>query len=133
MANLRQSDFFLPYNPALNARAREMRLNPTPAERKLWQQCLRGCSHKMLRQRPIGNYIVDFYCAKLRLAIEVDGDSHFTEDGIQYDLERTMILEGYGLQVIRFTNHEVMQQFEAVCQSIDAELKACVSRLQDGA
>ncbi|MGL4498857.1 MAG: endonuclease domain-containing protein, partial [Planktothrix sp.] len=59
--------------------------------------------------------IVDFYCAALKLVIEIDGDSHFTEQGKQYDAERTVILEGYGLKVVRFTNVEVLQSFEGVC------------------
>jgi very-short-patch-repair endonuclease len=72
----------------------------------------------MWRQKPIDNFIVDFYCPKLKLAIEVDGDSHFTPECVAYDAEITKVLEGYGLQVIRFTNHQVLRDFEAVCQEI---------------
>jgi very-short-patch-repair endonuclease len=72
----------------------------------------------VLRPRPIDNFIVDFYCAALKLVIEIDGDSHFTEQGKQYDAERTAILEGYGLRVIRFTNVEVLQNFEGVCYQL---------------
>ena len=64
---------------------------------------------------PIDNFIVDFYCAALMLVIEIDGESHFTELGKLYDAERTGILEGYGLKVVRFTNVEVLQSFEGVC------------------
>jgi len=73
---------------------------------------------RVLRQRPIDNLIVDFYCAKLKLVIEVDGESHFTEQGKQYDSQRTSILEGYGLKVVRFTNLEVLQDFAAVCEQL---------------
>jgi very-short-patch-repair endonuclease len=73
---------------------------------------------KFWRQRPIDNFIVDFYCPKLKLVIEVDGDSHFTDLGLVYDEERTLVLEGYGLRVIRFTNDEVLQNFEGVCEQI---------------
>ena len=72
----------------------------------------------MWRQKPIENFIVDFYCPKLKLVIEVDGDSHFTPEGMDYDAARTNILEGYGLQVIRFTNDEVLHNFEVVCERI---------------
>ncbi|WP_254566422.1 endonuclease domain-containing protein [Oscillatoria sp. HE19RPO] len=118
MSQLKEGRYFLPYNPSLVERAKEMRKNPTPAERKLWQEYLRKFPFKVWRQKPIDNFIVDFYCAKLKLAIEVDGDTHFTEDGMIYDEKRTQILEGYGLQVVRFTNDEVMNCFDGVCCSI---------------
>ena len=117
MTNLKEGNYFLPYNPQLVARAREMRKNPTIAERKLWGY-LRNFSVKFWRQRPIDNFIVDFYCPKLKLVIEVDRDSHFTDSGLVYDKERTRVLEVYGLRVIRFTNDEVVQNFEGVCEQI---------------
>ncbi len=117
MTTFKEGDYFLPYNPQLVARAKEMRKNPTIAERKLWGY-LRSFPVKFWRQRPIDNFIVDFYCPKLKLVIEVDGDSHFTDSGLIYDQERTRVLEGYGLRVIRFTNDEVLQNFEGVCEQI---------------
>ncbi len=81
--------FHLPYNPKLIERARELRKNMTPAEKKLWYYCLSQFSRRVLRQRPIDNYIVDFYCPVLRLVIEIDGESHFTDDGKTYDQQRT--------------------------------------------
>ena len=111
--------FHLPYNPDLVERAREMRKNPTAAEKRLWGEFLRNFKYRVLRQRSIDNFIVDFYCAKLKLVIEVDGDSHFTEEAQEYDAHRTQILEGYGLRVLRFTNAEVLQNFEAVCEVIE--------------
>ncbi|NDJ17465.1 endonuclease domain-containing protein [Myxacorys almedinensis] len=113
------TNFHLPYNSKLVSRAKELRQNPTPAEQKLWRDYLRTFPFRVLRQRPIAHFIVDFYCAALKLVIEVDGDSHFTEDGKQYDWERTQVLTGYGLTVIRFTNEEVMTQFEGVCGSLE--------------
>jgi very-short-patch-repair endonuclease len=83
---------------------------------------LRSFKFRVLRQRPIAFFIVDFYCAALKLVIEVDGDSHFTETGVAYDAERTHILEGYGLKVIRFTNNEVLHNFEAVCDRLEKEI-----------
>ena len=117
MTNLKEGNYFLPYNPQLVARAREMRKNPTVAERKLWGY-LRNFPVKFWRQKPINHFIVDFYCPKLKLVIEVDGDSHFTDSGLVYDEERTRVLEGYSLRVIRFTNDEVVQNFEGVCEQI---------------
>ena len=117
--NLITTGYHLPYNPELVEQAREMRKNPTPAEKKLWYGYLRTFKYRVLRQRPIDNYIVDFYCAQLKLVIEVDGDSHYSEDGIQADQLRTSRLEGYGLRVVRFTNIEVLNNFEAVCETIE--------------
>jgi len=118
VSKLNTSNFHLPYNPKLVARAKELRQNPTPAEKKLWQDCLKTFPWRVLRQRPIDHFVVDFYCAALKLVIEVDGESHFTSEGRMRDAERTQVLEGYGLIVMRFTNDEVMHQFEEVCQRI---------------
>ncbi|QIZ71779.1 endonuclease domain-containing protein [Oxynema aestuarii] len=122
MPHLKQGRYFLPYNPLLVEAAKQMRKNPTPAERKLWQDYLRQFPLKVWRQKPIDNFIVDFYCAKLRLVIEVDGESHFTKQGIIYDGQRTHILEGYGLEVVRFTNDEVMNCFDGVCECIRGKI-----------
>jgi very-short-patch-repair endonuclease len=118
MLELNTSDFHHPYNPQLVVRAKELRQNPTPAEKKLWQNYLQAFPLRVLRQRPIDHFIVDFYCAALKLVIEIDGESHFTDEGLMRDLKRTQILESYGLKVIRFSNDEVMNQFEGVCQKI---------------
>jgi very-short-patch-repair endonuclease len=117
--NLLQSDFHLPYNQKLVARAKELRKNMTPAEKKLWNEYLKNFKFRILRQRPIDNFIVDFYCPSLKLVIEVDGDSHFTSEGKDYDLERTDILKGHGLKIVRFTNSEVLNNFESVCQILE--------------
>jgi very-short-patch-repair endonuclease len=116
---LLETGYYLPYNPELKQAARELRKNQTPAEGKLWNNYLKTFKYRVVRQRPINYFIVDFYCAALKLVIEVDGDSHFTDDGVAYDLKRTQILEGYGLKVIRFTNDEVLKSFEGVCVRID--------------
>ncbi|MBD2425916.1 endonuclease domain-containing protein [Phormidium sp. FACHB-1136] len=118
MTRLSSSEFHLPYNPALVERAKQLRKNMTPAEKKLWYQYLRDFKYRVLRQRPINQFIVDFYCAHLRLVIEVDGDSHFSDNAQAYDSDRSRVLEGYGLNVLRFTNEQVLQDFEAVCASI---------------
>lgn len=122
MPNLNSTDFHLPYNPDLAARAKELRRNPTPAEQTLWAQYLKTLPLRILRQRPIHHFIVDFYCAAAKLVIEVDGEPHFTAEGQAYDHERTQVLQGYGLKVIRFTNEQVLSNFEAVCQRIGEEI-----------
>ncbi|TAE61215.1 MAG: endonuclease domain-containing protein [Nostocales cyanobacterium] len=114
---LNTTDFHLPYNSELIPIAKKMRQNPTPAEKKLWQ-FLRTFPVRVLRQRPIDHFIVDFYCASLKLVIEVDGESHYTEQGKIYDRERSSILEGYGLKIMRFTNEQVLHDFEGVCQEL---------------
>jgi very-short-patch-repair endonuclease len=91
---LKDSGFYLPYNPKLVPIAKQLRLNQTVTEKKMWQGFLRKLPLRILRQRPIDNFIVDFYCSGLRLVIEIDGESHFTEQGKIYDEERTNILEG---------------------------------------
>jgi very-short-patch-repair endonuclease len=116
-----ESPFHLPYNSKLVDRAKQMRRNPTPAEKKLWEEYLKTFPHRVLRQRPIENFIVDFYCAALRLVIEIDGAVHLSESAQTYDAERTIELEKYGLQIIRFTNDEVINNFDDVCKQI-AEL-----------
>lgn len=117
MSKIKQGKYFLPYNEKLIEKARAMRKNPTPAERKLWE-ILRTFPLKMWRQKPIDNYIVDFYCPKLKLVIEVDGQGHFTPEAMAYDAERTQVLQGYGLRVVRFTNEQVLRDFEAVFEEI---------------
>jgi len=93
---------YLPYNKALKARARELRNNPTMAENKLWHSCLKNHKYNFLRQKPIDNFIVDFYCSKLKLVIEIDGGTHLGDKDVLYDAKRTKILENYGLKFYAF-------------------------------
>ncbi|WP_204141193.1 endonuclease domain-containing protein [Halomicronema sp. CCY15110] len=81
---------------------------------------LKPYKHRVLRQHPIHHFIVDFYCHSLKLVIEVKGDSHFVEMAQAYDERRTLISESYGLQVLRFTNQQVLHDFEAVYMEIEA-------------
>ena len=104
MNNLNDPDFHLPYNPQLIERAKYLRKNMTLAEQKLWKNYLKNFKYRVLKQRPIDHFIVDFYCPSLKLVIEIDGDSHYTEDAIIYDQARTEKLASYGLRIIRFTN-----------------------------
>ncbi len=109
---------YLPYNPALTEKARANRSNPTVAEKKVWG-FLAGRQleeFKFLRQKPIGEYIVDFYCAELMLAIEADGDSHAEQE--EYDAKRTKYLESLGIKVIRYENREIMNNTEGVYEDL---------------
>ncbi len=117
--NLLKTNFHLPYNPLLVERAKQLRKNMTTAEKKLWNEYLKNLEFRFLKQRPIDNFIGDFYCSALKLVIEIDGDSHFTTEAKEYDEARTKVLEGYGLKVIRFTNDEVLNNLEGVCQQIE--------------
>ena len=112
--------FHLPYNPDLVAMARSLRKDLTPAEKKLWKGLLRDFKFRVLRQRPIDNFIVDFYCPKMKLVIEIDGAAHFKDEGKAMDKERTEILKAYGLRVVRFSDHDVMMYFTQVCDQIQA-------------
>jgi len=117
---------FINYRRSLKGSARSLLRDPTPAERKLWFEYLRYSPQKFTRQKPLGEYIADFYCANRMLVIELDGDSHFTTSAERYDERRTDALAARGIRVIRvirFTNLEVLQQFEAVCQRIEETLK----------
>jgi very-short-patch-repair endonuclease len=113
----------LPYDKRLTALARENRRNPTPAETLLWQKVLRGKQfehYKFLRQKPIGDYIVDFYCAELRLVIEIDGDSHAEQ--LDYDAQRTRFLNSHSLQVIRYANRDVLHELPGLHDNLLTQL-----------
>ena len=103
--------------------ARKLRREMTPQENQLWYRFLRNYPVKFYKQRIIESFVVDFYCADARLVIELDGSQHYTEQGKAYDEERSAILRGYGLRVLRFSNREVNRQFEAVCEQIDREVQ----------
>ena len=114
---------FLPYRRSLTSRARALRREGTPAERKLWYEFLSNQPKKFTRQKPLGNYVADFYCSRHRLVIEVDGDSHFIEAAQRHDQERTRALASLGVRVLRFTNSEVMEAFEGGCMEIRRALE----------
>ena len=90
----------------------------TKEERHLWYDFLRSYPVRFSRQKVLGKYIADFYCAKARLVIELDGSEHYTDEGKQYDEERTAFLEGYGLKVVRILNTEIHKNFQGVCEYI---------------
>ena len=103
--------------------AKNLRKNMTPWERKLWYCFLKTYSVRFQRQKPIDRYIVDFYCAKAKLIIELDGSGHYETESIENDRKRTEKLESLGYKVIRFTNLDVDKNFYGVCTVIDTEVK----------
>ena len=101
----------LPINKDLKEYAVKMRKNQTDEEKKVWYQILKGRKPKFHRQRIIGNYIVDFYCPELRLAIEIDGYQHYVDDNYEYDIKRTEYIESQDIYVLRFDNSDVNKDF----------------------
>ena len=108
-----------PYNQSNIPLAKELRKNMTPWERKLWFEFLRAYPVRFQRQKAIGNYIVDFYCAKAKLAIELDGSGHYTKEQAEKDAVRTKELRAMHINVLRISNMEVERNFRAVCEQID--------------
>ncbi len=110
----------LPYNKDHKDRSRDLRSNMTEAERALWSKLRRKqlLGLQVYRQKPIHQYIVDFYCPKAQLVIEVDGGQHWQPDHAEQDRERDAVLEQVGLRVLRFSNHEVLKQLDQVVATI---------------
>ena len=111
-----------PYNQKLSINARALRSNMTDAEQRLWQRVrlrqVRGL--QFYRQKPLLAFIVDFYCPKARLVIELDGSQHFEEAHRSADEERDAALAGLGLRILRFDNRQVLLETEAVMAMIDS-------------
>ena len=109
---------FTGYNRNLLEAARRLRREMTPQERKLWAY-LRNYPVRFYRQRIIDRCILDFYCSKAKLGIELDGSQHNTADGKEYDKNRTEVISRYGVYLIRFSNAEIDNHFQEVCKRID--------------
>ena len=106
--------------------AKQLRRDMTPWERKLWYCFLRTFTPRFQRQKPIGGYIADFYCAKTRLVIELDGAQHYTPEQQQTDSLRTEFFAQNHIRVLRFTNLDIDRRFDGVCQTIEAAVQAAV-------
>ena len=107
------------HNPKLTDNAKKLRKDMTKEERHLWYDFLRKYPVRFLRQKVIDNYIVDFYCSKAKLVIELDGSQHYETDGLLKDKIRTHHFEKYNLTVLRIPNNEIMRNFDGVCEYID--------------
>ena len=115
------------HNKNLVPFAKQLRKEMTKEERHLWYDFLRDYPVRFSRQKVLGKYIADFYCAKAGLVIELDGSQHFEDGNIVKDAERTAFLEGYRLRVIRIPNNEIFTHFESVCNYIDAAVQQSLS------
>ena len=108
--------------------AKELRKNMTKEEKHLWYDFLRNYPIRFSRQKVLGKYIADFYCAQANIVVEIDGSQHFENEGIINDENRTQYLEKYGIKVIRISNLDVLKNFEGVCQYIDMVVKQSLHR-----
>ena len=115
-----------PYPAEHKLLAHKLRKNMTEAEQILWKRLRRKqiLGVPFYRQKPLAQFIVDFYCAAAMLVIELDGSQHYAPDAQQYDAVRTQALEAMGLRVLRFDNRQVLQELEAVIEAIFAEVEA---------
>ncbi len=116
------------HNPAIVPFAKKLRREMTKQERRLWFDFLRAYPVRFLRQKILGKYIADFYCAQAKLVVELDGSQHFEEIAIEKDTERTKYLEAYDLTVIRIPNNQVDRNFRGVCEYIDLFVKQSLSQ-----
>lgn len=115
------------YNGRIIPLAKTLRKNSTPQEKHLWYDFLATYPIRFQRQKTIDHFIVDFYCHKAKLVIEIDGSQHYSERGLEKDQFRTEQLEGYDLKVIRFTNSQINKQFRDVCEYIDFVVKNLIN------
>ena len=104
-------------------RAQELRKNQTREENHLWYDFLKTYPVQFRRQFPIGCYYADFFCHKAMLVLELDGSQHYEPEHIKADRERTAFFEEKGMKVLRFANTEIWNNFRAVCQAIDTEVR----------
>ena len=107
------------HNSKLTSRAQNLRKNMTKEERKLWYEYLNNYPYRFRRQVTFGTYILDFYCAAAKLAVELDGSQHCEPAELLYDERRTAWLNSQGIYVLRFSNLDVLRNLSGVCQQID--------------
>jgi len=115
----------LNYNKTLKRNSRQLRKNMTDAEKALWFK-IKGKQlkeYQFFRQKPIGNFIVDFFCPKARMVIELDGGQHYSIDGKAKDVQRDAYLKNIGLTVLRFSDRDVLKNLESVVETIWSNLQ----------
>ena len=113
------------YNSKLKEKARQLRNNSTKSEIKLWC-CLKGkqfFGYDFHRQKPIDNYIVDFFCNRLKLAIECDGYSHQLEEVYNKDVQKTARLNSFGISVLRFSDNQILEDLNNVLVAIEIYIR----------
>ena len=120
-------------NPKLTNLAKKLRREMTKEERHLWYDFLKNLPVTVNRQKVIGNDIVDFYCAQAKLVIELDGSQHYENKGLKTDALRDAYFAEWGIKVLRYSNAEVNQQFDGVCEDILQNMTARTIEKQDKA
>ena len=110
-------------NPNLKGFSTALRKNQTKEEKHLWYDFLRQYPVRFNRQKVLGPYIVDFYCASAKLVIELDGSQHYSEEGSEDDKIRDRYLARLGIKVVRYSNLEITREFDAVCVDISEHVK----------
>ena len=118
-------------NKNLFEASKNLRKNMTKQEKHLWYDFLRNYSVRWYRQRIIGSFIVDFYCSRAKLVIEVDGSQHYEKDAMEYDEFRTKAINVYNIEVLRFSNSDVDKNFDGVCAVIDKTVKERLSLVDE--
>ena len=111
------------HNKCLVPVARMLRKNMTKEEKHLWYDYLKKSPYRFTRQKIIGKYIADFYCAEADLIIELDGSQHYTDDGIANDTQRTNFINQFNITILRIKNNDINTNFEGVCRYIDRYLR----------
>ena len=120
------------FNKTLKSKAQELRRESTWHENQLWYQFLRDYPVQFRRQKQFARYIVDFYCSKAKLIIELDGTQHHENQAVLHDRARTVYLESLGLYVLRFDNREIEARFDLVCRIIDQCVKERIASFKKG-
>jgi very-short-patch-repair endonuclease len=105
-------------NRRLTGRAKALRRNMTKEERHLWYDFLKPLSVTVNRQKVIGSYIADFYCAQAKIVIELDGSQHYVDKGIERDLTRDAYFAKHKIKVLRYSNAQIREEFDRVCEDI---------------
>ena len=106
------------YNSKLKTYSQTLRKEMTKEERHLWYDFFRKIPYTVNRQKIFGNYIVDFYCASAKIVVELDGSQHFEKEGQEKDIERDKYLNSLGIKVLRFSNYDINNHFNDVCEEI---------------
>jgi very-short-patch-repair endonuclease len=118
--------------PDIFRKAKELRRYETESEKRVWAKLCRNqlIGLKFRRQHPINRFIVDFYCVKIKLVIEVDGNIHEIPENKVYDIGRSQILNDFGIKVIRFTNEEFIEDIEKVIKNIEKNVIQLLADIQ---
>ena len=117
----------IPYhNPLLKKNSQILRKSMTKEEKHLWYDFLKDLPVTFHRQKIIDVYIVDFYCASAKLAIELDGSQHYSDEGLRKDSDRDDYLSSLGIKVLRYTNLQIQQDFHSVCEDIYSHIESII-------